>query len=446
LIIDEFDIINDSLAPFWSLSGAEVKRRLADVRDNGPSIQPCESISGQLSDGCRYLGPELLRWLDDAGVWSLVPELELLVNTLDEPRVLSSGIDGPVDEHAASDEMIVWTHRSHSRVWDDITAVCNFGSDSEAPASKMDGEIHALPFGLFVDGISNKLDLCQHPEYSRMHGFWDSPTSLHTTRTAVPILSPAVLSTMGDIPIPAAAYTNEMYTYNELEDFAWENKTAGVYWAGSTTGIFQGVVDQDWKHHHRQRFVALANGLETKKEHTYLARTGHDGKTAWKAHKSSALKESLYSVHFTDVVQYADNATNTAIRAYFAVHAPEPKNEGLKYSLNFDLDGNGHSERFYRLLNSRSLPLKQNFFREWHDERLRPWLHYAPVSLGMEELLEIVRHLADEEEGQKVAALIAEEGRRWSRRLLRPVDQAIYLYRLMLESARLQDPGRLASS
>jgi hypothetical protein len=84
-----------------------------------------------------------------------------------------------------------------------------------------------------------------------MHGFWDSPMSLHTTRAAVPILSPAVLSTMGDIPFPAAAYTNEGYAYNETEDVAWENKTAGLYWAGATTGSFQGVTDEDWKYHHR---------------------------------------------------------------------------------------------------------------------------------------------------------------------------------------------------
>ena len=87
------------------------------------------------------------------------------------------------------------------------------------------------------------------------------------------------------------------------------------------------------------------------------------------------LNESLYSVHFTDVIQYAGRTTNASIRAYFPIHAPEPRNSSFKYTLNFDIDGNGHSGRFYRLLNSRSLPLKQTVFREWHDERLEPWLH-----------------------------------------------------------------------
>jgi len=60
----------------------------------------------------------------------------------------------------------------------------------------------------------------------------------------------------------------------------------------------------------------------------------------------------------------------------------------------------------------------------------------------MEDLPEVVRYLADDEEGKQVAVLMAEKGREWSLRALRPVDQAIYLYRLLLELARLQDPGR----
>jgi hypothetical protein len=84
-------------------------------------------------------------------------------------------------------------------------------------------------------------------------------------------------------------------------------------------------------------------------------------------------------------------------------------------------------------------------FREWHDDRLQPWQHYVPISLGMEELPEVVRYLVGEKEGRELAALLAENGRQWSLRALRPVDQVIYLYRLMLELSRLQDPTRPAS-
>ena len=46
------------------------------------------------------------------------------------------------------------------------------------------------------------------------------------------------------------------------------------------------------------------------------------------------------------------------------------------------------------------------------------------------------------EEGQKSAREIAEAGRKWYFEALREEDMAVYVYRLLLELARLQDPER----
>lgn len=435
LIIDEFDIINETLAPFWSMSGAEVKRRMEVIRDDGFAIQHCDFTNGQLADDCNSLNHQIMQWLNDTDTLSHLPEVNMLVNVLDEPRVLPGS---KVDE---SDETDLWSDRSHSHVWDQVTAPCRFGLDPEVSLADAADSARHVPGLRFSTGGFDTLDLCQHPEFKDMHGLWGSPFNLHTTSLAVPILSASVLSTMGDIPIPAAAYTSGAYMYDELEDMPWDNKTVGLYWAGKTTGSIQGVADQDWKQHHRQRFVRLANSLDSE-SHIYLETADH-GKT-WEQHNSIVMNGPLYNVYFTEVVQCKDDATKAAILKVFDMHEPDPRSEAFKYTLNFDLDGNGHSGRFYRLLNSQSLPLKQTVLREWHDERLKPWLHYVPVSLGMEELPEVVRYLADEEEGRQAAAMMAEMGRQWSLRALRPVDQAIYIYRLMLELARLQDPARLA--
>ncbi|EME88538.1 glycosyltransferase family 90 protein, partial [Pseudocercospora fijiensis CIRAD86] len=119
----------------------------------------------------------------------------------------------------------------------------------------------------------------------------------------------------------------------------------------------------------------------------------------------------------------------------------DPRSESFKYPLNFDLDGNGHWARFYRLLAFNSLPLKQTVFKEWHDDRLIPWVHYVPISLAMDELPEVVRYLTEEEEGQKIARKLAVNGQVWSQKSLKPV---VYPYRLMLELARITDPDRKA--
>jgi hypothetical protein len=441
MIIDEFDIINEALAPFWDLSGSELKQRLDDVRDNGPLISHCHLSNGVAQAGCKPFGSEVLRLLQEPELSQYLPEIDMLINVLDEPRVLL-GDDNDLASDRDGIAMPEWTDLSHRHVWNKITAGCYRDNSFDARLSLSANHESEATGSVFYIDKSDEVDLCRHPEYKAMHGIWRSPTTLSTTRSTVPILSPAVLSTMGDVPFPAAAYSNNAYTYEESEDTHWDNKTLGLYWAGSTTGSFQRAENRGWKQDHRQRFVSLANGLEPD-VHTYLWRSGVG--TAWKERKSSTLNHSFYNVHFTDVVQCADRTTDDAVRAYFKIYDVEPRKEAFRYTLAFDLDGNGHSGRFYRLLNSRSLPLKQTVFREWHDERLQPWQHYVPISLSMDDLPEVVRYLVEEEEGREIAALMAEKGRQWSLQALRPVDQVIYLFRLMIELSRLQEPSRPAA-
>jgi hypothetical protein len=86
--------------------------------------------------------------------------------------------------------------------------------------------------------------------------------------------------------------------------------------------------------------------------------------------------------------------------------------------------------------------LKQTLLREWHDERLRPWVHYVPVSVGMGEVAEVVGWLLGSERGKEVGRGVAEAGREWMGRGVREVDVAVYLWRLVLELARVGDAGR----
>ena len=99
----------------------------------------------------------------------------------------------------------------------------------------------------------------------------------------------------------------------------------------------------------------------------------------------------------------------------------------------------------YQLLASKSVVLKQTLLREWHDDRLVPWAHYVPVSQSLEELPELVSYSTTSERGQRKAKEIADLGREWHAKAFREVDLSIYVYRLLLEMARLQDPKRPAA-
>ena len=264
---------------------------------------------------------------------------------LDEPRILPVGsCREACDEDSNRNTTLVWTDRSHQDIWDEMMADCRHGNEY-ATSTPSPENVLSKKGTLDLPGVDwNVSDLCHHPEYQHMHGFWKSPTTLSSVSSIVPILSPAILSTMSDIPLPAPAYSNKAFTYEESEDIAWIDKNASLYWAGKTTGSFQDATDGEWKHGHRQRFVALANGLE-RKTHVYLWRP--NGTSGWQKYHSSSLNQPHCNVHFTDVVQSADRTTEDAIREYFHVIDAEPREEAFKYTLTFDLNGNGHSGRYY---------------------------------------------------------------------------------------------------
>jgi Glycosyl transferase family 90 len=125
-------------------------------------------------------------------------------------------------------------------------------------------------------------------------------------------------------------------------------------------------------------------------------------------------------------------------------HPSGPISPLTQYQHRFlmDLDGNTFSGRFYNHLRSNSLSLKMTVFKEWHDDRLRPWVHYVPVSLEMGELPELVRWFATTERGEAVGRNVAGMGAEAWRIGLRAEDMQVYVYRLFLETARLIDPER----
>jgi Glycosyl transferase family 90 len=81
-------------------------------------------------------------------------------------------------------------------------------------------------------------------------------------------------------------------------------------------------------------------------------------------------------------------------------------------------------------------------FKGWHDDGLVPWVHYAPLSMEMSELPEMMRYLATTKEGLAISQVIAAEGLEWARKVLRQNDLVLVFVRLPLEYARIFSPER----
>lgn len=107
--------------------------------------------------------------------------------------------------------------------------------------------------------------------------------------------------------------------------------------------------------------------------------------------------------------------------------------------------------RFAALLATRSVPIKSTIFREWFDDRLVPWLHYVPMDVRYGELWAVVSYFLGDEcsaDGDHTTGhdddgrTIAEAGSAWAARVLRVEDMRLFVFRLLLEFARVANDDR----
>jgi hypothetical protein len=434
LIIDDFDSIERSLAPFRKMTPGQLVRAMDEANDRmDPHIRRCSFKNGSYTGDCDYMGrniDELLEPVRDG-----IPDVELLINLLDEPRLLLPSRE-PDEAQLTGEKQVSFFSKSFSPSWDTITAPCKeWGSHTIPPPKRSALDTYGLPF---VQDVDSEKDICLHNDYEHLHGFLIAPASLRPTTEHVPLLSNAAPYPFSDILMPASFYTSDNEQYNETLDHTWDEKENKLYWYGSTTGSHQS--DPNWKTHHRQRFAILGMHKDPSRNFSYLERNarGH-----WTPVISNSFNESLYNVSIGTVIQ-CDLTQCQNEKDFFNPPDPRPgPTEIYNARYVFDIDGNSYSGRYYRMLHSHSVPLKTTIFREWHDERLVPWLHYIPVSLSFEELPELMRFLATTEEGQRISFEIAQSGREWAEKVLRKVDTTIYLYRLFLELAWLQNENRV---
>ncbi|KAI8946105.1 hypothetical protein F4801DRAFT_583754 [Xylaria longipes] len=433
LIIDEFDIISEGIAPLLKLSGKEVLEVMSKVYDEPDHELWSCAMSGQpAKTQCSHHGREndrnnahLFDRITSKIPWSL--DLKFLLNHLDEPTVII-----PPSSQQANKPRI--SNVAGNSGWEALTKYCSSRKIETTTQRRSPIETYGLPF---VTDRKSSMDVCEHAEYGNIHGLLAAPESLRLTEGLVPVLSTGAPSTMGDLLYPSSAYIEEdRFRYHDDHDIDWDKKNNNLYWAGSTTGG-HGRTAQ-WQHLHRQRFVELAQHLTNRPLYYLQERNGVIARV-----RSLFLDGRLYDVAFANVLQ-CDTKSCKEQRQYFKRKPWASGDRPFLSRLVFDLDGNGISGRYYKLLASKSAPLKQTLFREWHDDRLIPWVHYIPVSQSLEELPELVFYLTSTESGQERAREIAEQGQQWFFQAFREIDIVIYFYRFLLELARLQDPDRPA--
>lgn len=462
-LIDEYDTIYHSLLPFWGLPPTVIRGRAREslgfdnallgliVRDGavisaaGGTEWQQKSTVGMVKDFVQYL-----------------PDMDLPFNIHDEPRVVVPHDDLSRLVATAKDKAMpvafdnqapknAWSSRpadvddgtrpnevkltrfnkfAHQPTWTNSRMSCSPDSPSRALDESIEDDVAGFSYSElgFVANKTAFSDICMRPSLKERHGFFNRPNAFNIVHDLFPVFSQSKISSFQDILYPSPWYWSNKVAYDESNDYNWEEKKQKLYWRGSTTGGFSR--DGGWRRQHRQLFVEKINALDKAK---VMKNISASEAAEWKLEEVPRTDyKHLFDVKFAYVGQ-CDPGDCDAQREYFEIVKPDKQHDAWQYKYLLDIDGNAFSGRFYAFLKSMSLVYKMAVFREWHEEWLKPWIHYVPLSLKGEDYVESVRYFNDEEDGRVQATKLAIQGREWAGKVLRNADFEVWFFRLLLE-------------
>lgn len=312
----------------------------------------------------------------------------------------------------------------------------------------------------YVSNWTLATSICHQPDLQGLHGAFIQPLTIASSDHLMPMFGGSKLATNNEILLPPPMYWSheERYSGTGFNLFSWENKRGRLIWRGAATGG-RNTAD-NWTGFQRHRFVSMVNGTQVKRAEDWT-----------EIPRNFELPSLLYNLRSAQDGHLGDWVSTFGDAAFMDLICWEPKKPGqCHYTGDYysiapsismaeqfqskylpDLDGNSFSGRYRGFLRSSSLPIKATIFKEWHDSRLVPWKHFVPMDNRFEDIYGIMEYFlgysgfgtANAVPGHDEAAMkIALAGQDWAEKVLRPEDMQIYVFRLLLEFARVSDDRR----
>ncbi|OAA62388.1 Lipopolysaccharide-modifying protein [Akanthomyces lecanii RCEF 1005] len=306
----------------------------------------------------------------------------------------------------------------------------------------------------FIQNFTQAQNPCLQPHMRSLHGTFIESVSMSTTKTLFPLFAGSKLPTNNEILIPGAMYLSSRAFYNGgwSSGGKWSDKKNALIWRGTASGGRNKA--DNWWHFHRHRWVQMMNG-------TTVARVEAGDVAA--APTFRLLSADNYSLpHSMDghigpwLANFSDVSfvhldcfpkppmTHESTCSYTRPHMGVAKHMSMKQQYHYkylpDIDGNSFSGRWRAFLRSTSVPLKATIYTEWHDDRMIPWVHFVPFDMSYKDIYAVMEYFLDGRDAQ--AEVIAMESRNWANAVYRREDMKLYVWRLLLEYARVVDDNR----
>ncbi|BGP40488.1 Protein O-glucosyltransferase 2 [Rhodotorula kratochvilovae] len=458
VMVDEFDAMMDRVEPFLAVRPSNMVKRheklqfdpdfwiqdkafTVELKQRGGHIAahgPMKGVNERTEQMLKLLG----------GIAKHLPDMNVTFTGHDVPWVVLSGEarerhrlaarEGRLlPDEEADDYLDDWQYDGWAQVCPPDSPLRRVPSFDER--MKL-GRIYEEPkMRSFIKEHVQAMDLCTHPETQLIHGFtaWSGPRP--------GLLYPLFVSTMtsmhSDLLIPPI----DQYDRPLGRDPVWEDKKHNkLVWRGTTTGADLNIEHmRKWSQRPRLCRLPFEAG-----EATVPFAPSDTPTLLGPVNSLTARKQALAQRWFDfEFLGNAKQCDNDKVCEEFEKDflwsdwmGPDEQNE-YKYML--DVDGNGWSGRFHRLMSTNSLVLKATIFPEWYSEMIQPWVHYVPVQTDYSDLYPIMAFFLGDEEGKgahdALAQEIAAEGKKWAETHWRWVDMEVYMYRLLLEFNRIMN-------
>jgi len=461
-----FDQIYEDLEPFWGLEPASIRGALKDW------TWTLRIRSGKVKDipqgrfRSRTWGDMINQVASD------LPDMDVAINPLDEPRIFApfTQINNatrvaaeqckrmmslPVGE--VKNNPTKWTASTSSaikrewikkgKLWPYIHKTC-------PPTNGHTHEEADLSVSTYSFNWTTSKEICANHHWAEMHGSLIKPATIDISTELLPIFSAAKLQGSNDILLPPPAYyTNDVLFTGKgwfgdgKTSTPWHKKLHALVWRGKATG---GLIDVTTvKKSHRQRLVSMLNASEASmmQENDLISRSNITGFEGTDRVALANWLQNTADVAFTDTMCPPKATTNAchAMSHQFRTSIPLYMKAQYHWKYLPDIDGNSLSGRFRAFLTSNSCVMKATIFKEWHDHRLMPWVHFVPLDITLRDLWSTMAYFlgfagsqAHDAEGERIAT----EGRLWAKKVMRKKDMLLYVHRVLLEYGRICDDNR----
>ncbi|GAO19209.1 uncharacterized protein UV8b_05147 [Ustilaginoidea virens] len=482
MVEEFFDQIYDDLEPFWGVDPAPMRREASQFE---MTINVRNGVASAASD---WMWTKI--WLNmTKTIEHLLPDMDIALNAMDEPRLVVPWEEinahmknasktlklpkskmvknefkpwpAPNTEHLAGDiqnkdwedDHVFWKIVRRGCPPNSPARTTKLQTSFEEPPQISNKYAEAHLYNGYVSNYTKSVQVCHQPDLQGLEGILIHPLSTKSTKAFFPMFGGSKLTVNNEILLPAPMYWNEEERFGGGDDHGipWALKKNKVIWRGVATGGKN--YPDNWRGFQRHRFVAMNNGTKVgrvesgaDRPENFALPVDEYGVSAKKEGRLGPWIDDFADVAFVDLMCTPAQG-NRCNYTDFYFH-PE---EGLKMAQQYDnkylpdIDGNSFSGRYLGFLRSTSLPIKATIWREWHDSRLVPWKHFVPMDSRygdyygiMEYFLGYKGHNAHDEAAEKIAV----EGKEWAEKVLRKEDMLIYVYRLLLEYARVLDDER----